>query len=376
VKIQSNVAALNAQKSLGRTEGALGKSIGKLSSGYRINSASDDAAGMGIANKIRADIKALLQASRNASQATALVQVAEGAVGTISSILDRMKELSQQAASDSVTNTDRTKIDAEYQALSSEITRITDNTKYQGQALLNGQYGVSVAGGTAIAVSGTTGISAASGGSIALTNAPASTTYTIGDTAAGADFTLTAVLNGVSSTQTVTGSVAGQQTVNFDKLGVKLTLGSTYAAGGLSGMTIVTSAASGGSFQVGTTNNDDDRLSISFSNLSASGLSINTTSLTSLSNAQAASVAIDSAITTLNTTIGTIGAASNRFDYAIRNLQSLIENMGAAESVIRDADVGIEMTDFTKAQILQQAGTAMLAQANSAPQSVLSLLKG
>ena len=372
MKIQSNTAALAAQRNLATSDGVLGKSIGKLSSGYRLNKASDDAAGMGIANKIRADLKALAQASRNASQATALVQVAEGAVGTISNILDRMKELATQSASDSVTDTDRSKINNEYGALQLEITRITDNTKYQGQTLLKGSYGVTV---SSISMSGAgTGITSTS--AVTLSNAQAATTYTMTQVT-GTSLTLTASLGtGTTTSQTIAHTAYGAQTFNFDKLGVKLTVDSAYAATGVMAGTIVTGAAAGGTFQVGTDNNSDSKIGLTLGNLSLTGLGLSTALGTTISTAQAAVTALDTAIGTLNDVIGTIGAASNRFDYALQNLQSIMENMGAAESVIRDADVGAEMTTFTKNQILQQAGTAMLAQANSAPQSVLSLLKG
>jgi flagellin len=373
VKIQSNVAALAAQRSLGASDGILGKSIGKLSSGYRLNKASDDAAGMGIANKIRADIRSLQQASRNASQATALVQVAEGAVGTLSNILDRMKELATQSASDSVTDTDRSKINAEYAALQLEITRITDNTKYQGQTLLTGTYGMSLDATTSTVDAGGGFVSTDVGG------AKASTTYTITLTSTTAT-TGALLLSGNPGSGVVTQSIAysalGAQSFNFDKLGIKLTVDSGFATTAYSGATVVTSAANGGSFQVGTNNDADSKISLTLGNLSLSGLGLSAALGTTISTAQTALTAIDTAIGNLNTVIGTIGAASNRFDYAMQNLQSIIENMGAAESVIRDADVGQEMTTFTKAQILSQAGTAMLAQANAAPQSVLSLLKG
>lgn len=373
MKIQSNTAALAAQRNLASGEGVLGKSIGKLSSGYRLNKASDDAAGMGIANKIRADLKALAQASRNASQATALVQVAEGAVGTISNILDRMKELATQSASDSVTDTDRGKINNEYGALQLEITRITTNTKYQQQTLLTGTYGMSLDATSSNVDAGGGFVSAEVGG------AKASTTYTITLTSSTAT-TGSLLLSGNPGSGVVTQSIAysalGAQSFNFDKLGIKLNVDSGFATSAYSGATVVTSAANGGTFQVGTDNAADSKISLTLGNLSLTGLGLTAALGTTITTAQAAVTAIDTAIGTLNDVIGTIGAASNRFDYALQNLQSIMENMGAAESVIRDADVGSEMTTFTKAQILQQAGTAMLAQANSAPQSVLSLLKG
>jgi flagellin len=378
VKITTNVAALTAQRNLAKNDSILDRSINKLSSGYRLNKAADDAAGMGIANKIRADIRSLMQASRNASQATALVQVAEGAVGTISNILDRMKELATQSASDSVTDNDRIKINAEFLALKGEITRITQNTKYQGQSLLEGTYGVSVtASSTLISASAGTGVTSAS--QIGLSNVEALRTYTITDLTTTAISMTATMASGAVVTQALTQTAnSGAQTLNFDKLGITLTVDSGYLSGGLEGKTIITTSAAGGTFQVGTDalSNSQIALTLGDLTLASTGLNLSTITLTDLSKAQAALTAITTAIGSLNTVIGTIGAASNQFDYAMQNLQSIIENMGAAESVIRDADIGQEMTTFTKAQILSQAGTAMLAQANAAPQSVLSLLKG
>ena len=139
--IQTNIAALNAQRNLANTNMRLSSSIARLSSGFRINRAADDAAGLGIANKMRADLRGFRQASRNAAQANAVVQTAEGAASTIGFILDRMKELAAQGASDNVTSADRVQLDAEFTALKSEITRIVDTTKYQGQKLVSGSFG-------------------------------------------------------------------------------------------------------------------------------------------------------------------------------------------------------------------------------------------
>jgi flagellin len=331
---------------------------------------------MGIANKIRADIRSLQQASRNASQATALVQVAEGAVGTVSNILDRMKELATQSASDSVTTTDRGKIQTEYSQLQLEINRIANTTKYQGQQLLKGTYGMSMD-----ATASTTD-NVLSMTSFDVSGAKASTSYVITMASTGAAagaMTLTASFGaGASTSQTITYASLANQTFNFDRLGVKFSTSNWLSTDVIAGTKIETGAALGGTFQVGSENAADlsSQVSLTLGNLTTVGLGVDAALGTDITSARAALDAIDAGITTINGIIGTIGAASNRFDYAIQNLQSIIENMGAAESVIRDADVGQEMTVFTKAQILSQAGTAMLAQANAAPQSVLSLLKG
>jgi flagellin len=378
MKIASNSAAATAQRNLHASEMSQEQQIGKLSSGYRLNKASDDAAGLGIANKLRADSRSLAVATRNASQATSLVQIAEGATTTIASMLDRMKELATQSASDSVTNSDRTKLNAEFVALRSEIDRITESTRYQGQQLLKGTYGVSVdlASSTIDGAAGS-GISA-TGAGITLVGVQASTTYTITD-AAGTGISMSATVGGSVVTQALTQSSAtGAQSLNFDKLGIQLSLDTGTTDTGLNTRTIVTSAAAGGRFIVGagaTVGEDNIDLSLGDLTSAASGLALASNSLTSRSNAETAIGALNSAIDAVNTLVGTIGAAQNRLDYASRNLSSLIENLGGAESTIRDADIGHEMITFTRSQILQQAGTAMLAQANSAPQTVLKLLQ-
>ena len=372
--INTNISALNASRNLNTTGNALQQSIARLSSGFRINQARDDAAGLSIANTLQAQVGSLNAASRNASQAGSLVQIASGAVDTITSILDRMKELATEAASDTVTSTDRQKINAEYTTLRSEIGRIVSNTKYQGQTLLDGSYGVSVSGGTALTTAGS-GLGAGTSGTVMLSGASPNATYTITD-AAGAAIQM----SDGTTTQIVTQSAAsGAQTIVFDKLGVTLNVDGSYAAGGLNGLTVTTGAASGGRFTVGSgAVVGEDTIDLNLANLTtgAAGLNLDGTDLTSLTNAQTVITRLDAAISTVASADGNIGAAENRFTYASQNLASLIQNLTASESTIRDADMAAEMVNFTKEQILQQAGTAMLAQANSAPQSILTLLKG
>lgn len=370
--INTNVSSLNAARNLNNTGSALQASIAKLSSGFRINQASDDAAGLSIANTLRAQVTSLQAASRNASQAGSLVQIAAGAVDTISTILDRMKELATEAASDTVTATDRQKINAEYTTLRSEIGRIVQNTKYQGQTLLDGTYGTSVSGGTAI---GAAGSGLPTSGGITLSGASASATYTITD-AAGTGISMS---DGKTTQILTQPSANGAQTLVFDKLGVTLNLDSGYTDAALNAKTITTGAATGGRFTVGSgAVVGQDTIDLTLGNLTtaAAGLNLDGTDLLSLSNAQTVINSLDSAISTLASTNGNIGAAENRFTYASQNLASLIQNLTASESTIRDADMATEMVNFTKNQILMQAGTAMLAQANAAPQTILSLLKG
>jgi len=268
LRINTNIAALNAHRQLLGTESKLNLSMEKLSSGYRINRASDDAAGLAIANRLRVNVRSLNVASRNVVEGKSLLQVAEGSANQIEGILERMKELATQAASANA-GTDLDKLDAEYQTLIEEIDRIVEDSEYQGTPLLDGSF---------------------------------SGTFQVGS-----------------------GGVAAA-----------------------------------------------DQINISIGELSSSGLEI-AAALDSAENAVTAIGEIDDAIDALAEVLGDIGASMNRLDFTYSNLQVQIENFSASESVIRDVDMAAEMVNFTKNQILLQAGTAMLAQANMSTQSVLSL---
>ncbi|HXE56691.1 MAG TPA: flagellin [Gemmatimonadales bacterium] len=363
-RIQTNVAANNAYRNLSVTSQGLEKSIQKLSSGFRINRAADDAAGLAIANKLRSDVRSLQAASRNAAQGTAMLQIADGAIGTISQILDRMKELATQANSASIGN-EAGKLDAEYQKLLAEIDRIVNTTQYQGKTLLNGSFGVTVnTSSTALAASNVTGIT---------TNAAAAGSYTIASDSSSA--TLTAA----TGTQIITGLSTGSH-LNFSKFGITVVGNANLDASALNGTNITLGATSTADFMVSSSGQyslgTGDLVSLSAVDVRTSTLGVSGTNLNSQSSAQTALAAIDTAIGKVNTAIGDLGAAMNRMDYASSAVATMIQNASAAESVIRDADMAYEMTVFTKNQILQQAGTAMLAQANAAPQQILSLLRG
>ncbi len=276
--INTNVAANNAYLNLSRTSNMMNKSIQVLSSGFRINRSADDAAGAAIANQLRATGRSLQAAQRNATQANAVLQIADGAVQTVSQILDRMKELATQAASDNSGTDGRLNLDAEYQALVAEVDRIANTTVYQGTKLTDGS--------------------------------GATLTFLVGSS----------------------GDYAANDTVTV-----------AASAVNLKSATILGGAAA---------------------------------DLKTLGAAQGELVKIDAAIKAVGSAIGVIGAAQSRIEFAQANVATTYQNVVAAESSIRDADMAQEMTQFTKAQILQQAGTAMLAQANQAPQTVLTLLRG
>ena len=366
LRIANNIAAMNAHRQLGVADAGLSKSLERLSSGYRINRAADDAAGLSISSNMRAEIASLNVASRNTAQASSMLQVAEGAMDQINNMLTRLKELATQAASANVTTTDRQKINSEATKLTDEIDRIADATKYNGTALINGNFGATASTSTLVASEGVASASSIDVSGVVDTSA----TYTVSD----ATGTVVTLSNG-SITQTLTGISTGAQTLNFDALGVKITLDNAYdSSAELSGTFTVTSSTQ--NIQVGKENDAINRIGIDIGDMQMSALnggSALSIDLSTVSGANSALADIDTAISYVAGKRGDVGAYMNRLSYAAANLATNIENAQAAESVIRDVDMAAEMTTFTKNQILLQAGTAMLAQANMAPQSVLSL---
>jgi flagellin len=374
MKIQTNTAANSALGYARVNAQNTERSIQKLSSGFRINRSGDDAAGLAIANKLRADIRGLSQAQRNTSQGTAMLQVMDGATQTVSSILDRMKELATAANSSSI-GTESGKLDAEFGKLREEIQRIAMTTQYQGSTLVDGTFGASLdlATGTLDNVANVSrlSISGAAVGTITLTNASANTVIASG------------TINGSTVTQSITLTADGAQSINFDQLGLTVETGAAFvrANGLLAGTAIVTGTAA--NFQVSssgryTNSTDGDLISVGAVNLQTSSAGLNLVGLDLLNsgNAQTTLARIDTAIGLVNTALGTIGAAQSRFDFASANVATMLQNTQAAESTIRDADMASEMTTFTKNNILQQAAQSMLAQANQGSQGILQLLRG
>jgi flagellin len=264
--INTNVSSLNAQRNLNTSQTSLATSMQRLSSGLRVNSAKDDAAGLAIADRMNAQIRGINVAIRNANDGISLAQTAEGALATVTDVLQRMRELSVQALNGSNGTSDRANLDTEFQQLSSEITRIATQTKFNGTAIV--------------------------------------------------------------------GSGAGAQT-----------------------------------FQVGANNGDT-------MTITTSTVTTVTGDILSQGTASTAMTDIDAALDAITTSRATYGAAMSRFQFAISNLQITGENQSAARGRIMDADFAAETANLSRAQILQQAGTAMVAQANQLPQQVLQLLKG
>jgi len=272
LRINTNISALNAWKNLTVTDNLMAKSLEKLSSGYRINRAADDAAGLAISEKMRGQISGLRQATRNAQDGISMIQTAEGALNETHSILQRMRELAVQASTSIIEDDDYAAIDAEIQSLKDEIDRIANTTEFNTKKLLDG--------------------------SLAATDS------------------------------------------------VEILIGA----------------------------NANQSMKFAIDDMTASGLEIGDMSITDLASATVVLNSVDDAIKKISTTRANLGAQQNRLEHTINNLNTAAENLAAAESRIRDVDMALEMANFTRHQILLQAGTAMLAQANIRPQSVLHLL--
>jgi flagellin len=364
MRINTNVSALRAHRNLTVANEDVTKSMAKLSSGFRITRAQDDAAGLGIANVLRADIRALNQTARNAEQANSVLNIAEGAAGTIQKMLERMKELASQAASDSVDSAGRARISSEYNALRSEIDRTVSTVKFQGNTLLNGAFGATIdSASTALAT--TTGVY-----DIKLSGAGTGA-YTL---SSGAN--VVTLTNG-SVSQTLGVTAATKQSLNFSALGVTVNTAGNVGAATLAGN--ITVGAGSGTFLVSVSGqyNGNDKITIT-----GTSLDLRSSALTvaadpdTLANAQTALAQVDVAITAVNSALGTIGSLQSRIETATENVRTSALNFSAAESTIRDLDMAMEMTSFSKNQILVQTGTAMLAQANQFSQNVLTLLRG
>jgi flagellin len=408
VRINTNANAINVQRNLNATNAGLSKSIEKLSSGLRINRAGDDAAGLYVSEKLRGQTKGLNQAVRNAQDGISMIHTAEGGLNETHNILQRMRELAVQGANDTLTDTDRGAIAAEMTSLKNEVDRIATNTEFNTKKLLNGGMSTALAGVAASdLVNGEVGAtSSITVASINVTGAQANTTFTF-SAAGSTGVTLSATIGGQTISQTVsiaamTSSASSSQTLSFNTLGVSVNLAGFHANGTITNIitdltlasndTIVTAAgSSSASFQVGANAGQTVSLSIdssmsnaqnganafgaggTFANLAAAVATFATTSTTS--NAQGLIQSLDDAIADISASRANLGATQNTLEHHIENLSTESENLTASESRIRDADMAEEMVSFTRSNILQQAGTSILAQANQLPQGVLSLLR-
>ncbi|KYD09176.1 hypothetical protein B4102_2703 [Heyndrickxia sporothermodurans] len=364
MQINHNIAALNTYNKLNAASNAQSKSMEKLSSGMRINRAGDDAAGLAISEKMRGQIRGLDQASRNSQDAISLIQTAEGALNETHDILQRMRELSVQSSNDTNTPEDRAALNNEVSELKNEINRISSQTKFNTQSLLDGSFGAKVdqdkAKTDALTVAGIASIQTAGGLKAG--------TYTLAKGTAG-EYSLKDSGDNVVATSTANNGGAG--TITFDKVGVSIEVNSGYTKDALDTKKIEIKGNTS-SFQIGS--ESGQTLGLSINDMSVSGLDVNVT-VDNFANSQTAITKIDAAIKKVSEERAKLGANQNRLEHTINNLSTSSENLTAAESRIRDVDMAKEMMNQTKNSILSQAAQAMLAQANQQPQGVLQLLR-
>ena len=383
MRIQHNIAALNASNRLKANDNAISKNIAKLSSGYRINSAADDAAGLAVSEKMRAQINGLNQAQSNAENGISLVQTAEGGLNETEAILQRMNTLAVESANGTYQNeTDRSNLNLEIEALQTEIDRIAKSTNFNQINLLNGDLEDGATNTTyAATVEGTAGFS--EDATATVTGATADLTLTV--TIAKADGTVSAVDDGGktwTAAETATDGVAGIFTfTSEDHPGVTVTLSVTpdLGAADATGTITVAGTTSTGkalTLQIGADNDPDQQVQLSVKSMTASALHVDTISIDTQEHAQSAIEVIKTAINSVSEARANLGALQNRLEHTTNNLSTMSENLTSAESSIRDVDMSDEYVQYSKNQILSQAATAMLTQANAQPQNVLSLLKG
>ncbi|WP_232699703.1 flagellin N-terminal helical domain-containing protein [Brevibacillus daliensis] len=390
MRINHNIAALNTHRQMGVNTGAASKNLEKLSSGYKINRAGDDAAGLAISEKMRGQIRGLEMASKNAQDGISLIQTAEGALTETHSILQRMRELAVQASTDTNEGVDRQKLQAEVDELSKEIKRISTDTEFNNQKVLDGSFsdktfhiGANQGQNIKLSINNMSnkelGVAAVKGTEetiaelgIKVTNHDLSKDVKFVTNPAGnnAVTETTAVYNSADNTFTITlkqdagtpGTITAtkdevlealQKAIEKEKLDVTVERDAS-AAGPAAAFTGTKTVA-----KSDPTNVDDEK-----------GINISTQQ-----KADAAITTINNALNKVSEERSKLGANQNRLEHTINNLGATAENLTAAESRIRDVDMAKEMMDFTKNNILTQAAQAMLAQANQQPQGVLQLLR-
>lgn len=380
--INTNISALQVQKDLSKTAASLATSIERLSTGLRINSAKDDAAGLAIATRFTTQIRGETQAIRNANDGISLAQTAEGALDEVTNNLQRIRELAVQSSNATNSNSDRLALQQEVSQLLSEINSIADKTSFNGVKLLDGSFSGAIFqigddAGEGLTVSSIADANTAALGSVSTNNdagltVAASTLTNFGTAIAAGGVTINGVDIGAISAAGSTAERAGQLVDAINEVSQQTGVGASYdpATGDLTLNSDTTVTVAG--------TLDDATLS-GFANAAIGSATtqtgIDTLTVANYAGAQTAMGLIDSALETINNTRANLGAVQSRFESTISSLQSSVENLSAARSRIQDADFAAETAELTRTQILQQAGVSMLAQANAAPQSVLSLLQ-
>jgi len=395
--INTNIASLNAQRNLSSSASSLATSMQRLSSGLRVNSAKDDAAGLAIAERMNTQVKGLTVAARNANDGISLAQTAEGALGKLGDMLQRMRELAVQAGNSTNSAADRTALQAEVSQLRDEIDRVSKQTTFNNQKILDGSFA-----GAVFQIGANSGDTVSVG---ALTNATAqglskidyaSNASTNTGIAASAITTLTVIATGTLSIS-ITGGISydlgaiNAATTGDERMGQVVEAINRKTPD--TGVTAYLTKASDGSYSVelyssamntsgtaavaslaGFTTATTGVAATTLAATSATG--VDTLSVSTQGNAWLALKKVDSAIDQINTSRAMLGAMQSRFESAISNIDIQVENLSASRGRIVDADFAKETANLSRTQILQQAGMAMVAQANQLPQGVLALLKG
>lgn len=383
MQVNTNISALNSYRNLTNTQNDLAKSLEKLSSGLRINRAADDAAGLAISQGLQSQIGGLSVASRNAQDGISVIQTAEGSLSEVQTILQRVRDLAVQGGNGSNNAASRTAITTEANALTAELGRIAGGANFNGTNLLDGSsaslsFQVGANGGTsdqiivdlsganvsAVAATLTTG---GTGASIAVTAASVTGAQTFSITEAGTGNTSSvSVTLGAAGTYTSAQSVADALNSNS---GFKTSLTASVTAAGA----LLVNAKSGGTVVGGATAGTQGAAGTGLATSIAGPAS--TLDFSTAAGSAAAITTIDNKITAISTARAQLGAQQNRFESVIRSLSVSTENLTAAKSRITDTDMASEMVRYTRSNILAQAGTAMLAQANQGNQGVLQLLR-
>ena len=387
--INTNVMSMTAQRNLGTTSSSLATSMQRLSSGLRVNSAKDDAAGLAISERMNAQVRGLSVASRNANDGISLAQTAEGALGKVGDMLQRMRELAVQSANASNNGSDRTALQAEVTQLRSEIDRVAKTTSFNGTKLLDGTF-----------ANATFQVGANAGEGIAIDSIVSANSSALGQLSATEHFVAAVAAPSTAANAAIPAGTAGWSIKNA--AGVDVALGgiaaSTTAAQRTTQVVDAINAKSSdtgvfaretgaGAYEIFSSRDltaaTDFGAAFTAAATGAPGDTAPPGTLTTLSainvnsfgDAQKALQVIDKAINSINSSRADLGALQSRFENAVANIQITGENISAARGRIVDADFAKETSNLSRAQILQQAGTAMVAQANQAQQGVLSLLR-
>ena len=367
--VATNISSLNTQRYLNVNQAEQQKALARLSSGYKINSASDDSAGIAIATKLQVKSAALDKSIDNGNQGMAMLQAAEGGIDQISQMLTRLKEIATQSASSNTT--DRVALNNERSNLETEINNIAQNTKYGSTTLLGGSQSVS-ATGTSITV----GMGIAN---IDVANAAVTTSTAVTLAYNQATGVATLSIGATSQTMSVTAPTGMNTSVlNFNNLGVKITINASFTTSlTANNVFTISTGTSSFTYYMGDENQNFNKITASLKNYQTSSTDVLNLKgdISTQAGAQDYLGTLDNAINNLTTERGNLGAAMNQIGYHVANMQSMSQNTKAATSTIKDADFASEMATFTKDQILTQAGVSMLAQANQMNQQILSLLK-